>query len=315
MHHIDLKNVDLNLLVALDVLLEEGSVGRAAGRLGRSQSATSHTLARLRDLLGDPLLVRDGHQMCPTPRAEALREPLGAALREVRRTLARPEDFDPATAERTFPIAGHDLLVPWLAQAFPTLRAQAPGVRLRLLPPATGTVLAESPTLALGTFGAAESLPVALETARLLESPWATFVRARHAVAAAPDLTTWCELSHVRVATPNDHTSPVQRALDAVGAHRAFALDAPSFLAALHAVAVSDLAFTGPLAPLAGAAAALGLRQIAVPLVLDPLQGRLAWHRRFTEDPGHRWLREQLLALAHRSSAEVGRHLPDPAAR
>src|SRR5262249_37233315 len=100
-HMMNLVSVDLNLLVALEALIAEAHVGRAAGRIGRSQPALSHALMRLRDLLGDPLLVRIGSRMELTPRALALKESLPDALERVRSLLAT-ESFDPATSARHF---------------------------------------------------------------------------------------------------------------------------------------------------------------------------------------------------------------------
>ena len=100
-HFMNLKSLDLNLLVALDALLLEASVSRAAMRVGLSQPAASHALQRLRDIFGDPLLVRVGARMELTPRAQALRGPLAQALDQVR-GLFIPDDFDAASSERQF---------------------------------------------------------------------------------------------------------------------------------------------------------------------------------------------------------------------
>src|SRR5690348_13617129 len=108
MHEIDLRRFDLNLLVVLDVLMTEGSVTLAAARLGRTQSAISHALARLRDQLGDPLLIKGGRRMQPTPFARAFIEQARPILRSLQRLLAERRAFDPATAERTFRIAAPD---------------------------------------------------------------------------------------------------------------------------------------------------------------------------------------------------------------
>src|SRR3954453_11992476 len=130
----NLNPLDLNLLVALDALLLEGNVSRAAMRIGLSQPATSHALQRLRDLIGDPLLVRTGARMELTPRAQALRGPLAQALDQVR-SLFIPDDFDAARSERQFrlmmPDLAVELLVPPLMEK---ITAQAPNVRLDIVP-------------------------------------------------------------------------------------------------------------------------------------------------------------------------------------
>src|SRR5262245_14963522 len=129
----NLASVDLNLLVALEALIAEAHVGRAARRIGRSQPAVSHALMRLRDLLGDPLLVRIGSRMELTPRALALKESLPDALERVRSLLA-PESFDPATSGRGFLVVHDhlaDLIVPDIVRR---MQRDAPGVRLEVLP-------------------------------------------------------------------------------------------------------------------------------------------------------------------------------------
>src|SRR5258707_2107095 len=130
----NLAALDLNLLVALDALLLEANVSRAAMRIGLSQPAPSHALQRLRDLLGDPLLVRVGARMELTPRAQALRGPLAQALDQVR-GLFIPDDFDAASSERQFRLMMPDLAVELLV---PPLMAKiarlAPNVRLDVVP-------------------------------------------------------------------------------------------------------------------------------------------------------------------------------------
>src|SRR5213593_201107 len=133
-HLMKLNSLDLNLLVALDALLREASVCRAAIRIGLSQPAVSHALARLRDLIGDPLLVRSGARMELTPRAQALRGPLSQALDQVR-GLFVPDDFDAARSERHFRLMMPDLAVELL---MPPLMAKvtklAPNVTIDVEP-------------------------------------------------------------------------------------------------------------------------------------------------------------------------------------
>src|SRR5665213_249088 len=133
-HLMNLSSLDLNLLVALDALLLEANVSRAAIRVGLSQPAMSHALQRLRDMLGDPLLVRAGARMELTPRAQALRGPLAQTLDQVR-GLFIPDDFDAGRSERRFrlmmPDLAVELLVPPLMEK---IGASAPNVRLDIVP-------------------------------------------------------------------------------------------------------------------------------------------------------------------------------------
>src|ERR1700730_14542847 len=133
-HLMNLNSLDLNLLIALDALLKEANVSRAAMRIGLSQPALSHALQRLRDLIGDPLLVRTGSRMELTPRAQALRGPLAQALDQVR-SLFVPDAFDAASSERQFRLMMPDLAVELL---MPPLMAKitqaAPNVRIDVVP-------------------------------------------------------------------------------------------------------------------------------------------------------------------------------------
>src|SRR5258708_5379561 len=133
-HIMNLKSLDLNLLVALDALLLEANVSRAAMRIGLSQPAASHALQRLRDLIGDPLLVRTGARMELTPRAQALRGPLAQVLDQVR-GLFVPDEFDAASSERQFrlmmPDLAVELLMPPLMEKVTRL---APNVAIDVVP-------------------------------------------------------------------------------------------------------------------------------------------------------------------------------------
>ncbi|SDB87967.1 DNA-binding transcriptional regulator, LysR family [Raineyella antarctica] len=135
----DLKRVDLNLLVALDALLAERSVTRAAERLSIGQSAMSSTLGRLRKLFDDPVLVRDGRALVPTPLALSLEVPVRRVLAEVERVLAHADGFDPAVDERTFTILASDFVVmTFLQPLLAHLSLVAPNVRFSVLAPAEG---------------------------------------------------------------------------------------------------------------------------------------------------------------------------------
>jgi DNA-binding transcriptional LysR family regulator len=131
-----LRSIDTNLLVALDALLDECSVTRAADRMGVSQSAMSRTLARLRELVGDPLLVRTAHEMERTPVAEDLREPLREALSQLEALVTEREAFDPLTSSRSFRLEITDhAAVAVLPRLMPRLRELAPRVDLEVAPP------------------------------------------------------------------------------------------------------------------------------------------------------------------------------------
>ncbi|MBH0121937.1 LysR family transcriptional regulator [Rhodococcus sp. CX] len=131
----DLRNVDLNLLVAFDMLMTERSVTRAAQRLSVGQSAMSSTLNRLRKLFGDPIMTRDGRTLVATPLAESLAEPVRELLTGIENVLSLRNEFDPATAEHTFTIIANDYLtMTFLQPLIARLSIEAPGIRLRIYP-------------------------------------------------------------------------------------------------------------------------------------------------------------------------------------
>ncbi len=130
MNGIQLKQMDLNLLIVLDVLLQERSVTRTAGLLHLTPSAVSHALKRLRDLFSDELLVRDGRRMRPTVRAEGLAETLPRVLQQLERTIAGPEPFRPGTSTRTFRLAAPDFIAPLVPSLLQEVGNAAPGVRI-----------------------------------------------------------------------------------------------------------------------------------------------------------------------------------------
>jgi len=183
--HVADSGLDLPLLLALEALIEERSVTRAAGRLGRGQPAMSHALRRLRAALSDPVLVRTSAGMAPTPRAGALAARVGPALRALRQAVAEPAPFQAATAARTFTIATRDytevVLMPVLLEE---LRREAPGLRLRLVPLGEALPVGELESgrtdLAIGYFG---TVPGTLRHQVLLREGFACVMAREHPAA------------------------------------------------------------------------------------------------------------------------------------
>jgi len=218
MSQIDLASIDLNLLVVLDVLLEERHVTRAARRLHRTQSATSHALGRLREQLDDPILVRVGGGMQPTPRAQRLGPEVRRLLRAIGRALAHPDPWKPSSSDRVFTWVGPD----FIAAAFPQLLAdiaeRAPSVGVELVQPTRSLLtdvaagrydLATAPAGLLGVDGVVEC-PVAT-------LPWSVFGREGHPAMAEWSVDAWLAYRHIRVRTTASGEGPVDRALAAAG--------------------------------------------------------------------------------------------------
>lgn len=295
---VDTSSLDLNLLAALDVLLAERNVTLAARRLGLTQSSMSHTLGRLREALGDPILVRAGRAMVPTPRAEALAAPLGRALAELRRVIAQESGFDPATSARAFTLACPDLVVSFLPDLMADLARQAPRVRLDVV---TSAGLDIAAALSGGAIDAALA-PAPDEgpglSRRILgHVTFCVLARRRHPAlrkGARWDLDTWLAHAHVTVRTGSSGPGFVGRALERAGRTRTVGMTAPSFLIAPFVVAESDLFFAAPRELVTGAAERLDLAILDLPLPAPRVPVALLWHDRLSADPGHAWFREAL---------------------
>ncbi len=298
MSDIDLRTLDLNLLLALDRLLAHGSVTDAARDLGVTQPAMSRTLQRLRDALGDPLFVRVGRGLVPTDRARALAEPLEESLAAVRRVFAPPQAFDPATDRGELVLAlGEEAQVAFADAIVRAVWAQAPGidVRVRVLSEASldqgrrGQLdLAIAPDLS-----ALPSRAGGVPTPDFVARPLYTrrFAVLRSARTPAPlDLDAYLAARHVIVSFEGGRRGFVDDLLATMGHTRRVAATVTSFPSAARLVAATDLVATMPeeLAYLEGGA----LVATPPPFDIPSLPMHLLWHARRTADPRHRVLRE-----------------------
>ncbi|MFO0588149.1 MAG: LysR family transcriptional regulator [Polyangiaceae bacterium] len=310
---IDGTALDLNLLHALDVLLAERNVTRAASRLGLTQSSASHALGRLREALGDPLLVRSGRALVATPRAEALREPLSRALAELRRVVRHEGGFDPATSTRTFTLACPDLVVSVLPELMNALAAQAPRVRLDVRDRAAVDV-----PIALGSGAIDAALLPAPDVAeggglaqRILgRVTFAVLARRGHPALKRPwDLDAWLAHPHVVVRTGTSGPGFIGAALERAGKRRIVGMTAPTFLVAPFVVAESDFFFAAPRELSRGLARKLGLVMLELPLPVPKIPVAAVWHERMHADPGHAWFRERV-AIAAKAVLQAGAGAP-----
>jgi DNA-binding transcriptional LysR family regulator len=311
--HIDrnpLAAVDLNLMVAFDALAQERSVTRAAQRVGVTQSAMSHALRRLRELFDDALLVRGRSGMALTPRAEALVMPLRSGLTTLGRALTQPARFEPATSRRAFRLATPDLfdvlVIPPLLER---IRDIAPGVDIAVLPanPRTQDGRLETGELDLAIVprmeptGSEQSEPSAagLVRRRLFRDRFICIMRAGHPAARRPlSLKPYAALSHALVSPSGEGRGMIDELLAQRGLERRIALRVPAFYSALAIVAKSDLILTAPagLAEVAPAEFRIVTREL--PLRMPRHSINLVWHERFSQDPGHEWLRGLLTEVA-----------------
>ncbi len=293
----DLRRLDLNLLVTLDALLAEHNVTRAAQRLHLSQPSVSVQLARLRALLDDPLLLPGPRGMRPTARADALREPLRAALETLGQAIAPPAPFEPASARQTWQVAATDygattIVLPVLAR----LRMSAPGTRLavREMVPQHITRQAEAGRIDLA-FHTVEGAPEGLRQRILFDERYVLAGRVGHpGLKRRPTLAQFCRLDHVIVSPyGGGFHGPTDAALDTLGLKRNVALSVPHFLFVLSALASTDLVAMLPARLAHGHPA---LRVVAAPLAVPGYQMAMLWHERVHRDPAHQWLRAQILA-------------------
>lgn len=299
---------DLNLLVALDALLAEGSVAGAARRLGLSPSAMSRTLARLRAATDDPLLVRAGRAMVPTPRAQVLRERARDALCEARAML-RPAAtaVDLPTLDRTFVIRTNEGFVEVFgASLIAAVTAAAPLVRLRFAAKAekTATPLREGAAdLEVGVLG---EMGPEVRVQALFRDRFVGAVASAHPLAGGGEVTParYVSFGHV-VASRQGHASgPVDAALAAMGLARTVVAVVPSFSAALAVARASDLVALVPAsilrAPPNGPADTAAIRAFELPVATETITVSLMWHPRLEADPVHRWLRQLFVTVCRR---------------
>ncbi|MEP6731448.1 MAG: LysR family transcriptional regulator [bacterium] len=295
----NLASIDLNLLVALDALLSEAHVGRAARKIGVSQPAASHALKRLRRLLGDPLLVRVGARMELTPRAMELRASLAHVLERVQ-TLLVAEPFEPARSTRRFCLMMHDhiahLIVPALMNA---VRMEAPNVRLDVLPwQSLASMDAERMrSIDLLLSCTTNDVPGFL-CERLFTDTEVSVVRRGHPAASRlMHLDTFLDAAHVAVVGSGLHEDPVDGWLRQEQHARQIVLRVPSYLQALQAVAHSDLVAFVPKRLAQSLATPLSL--VVIPPPIDPGRYEEYLFRpcRLAEDHATMWLRTLVLRI------------------
>lgn len=316
--------VDANLLVALDALLAEHSVTRAAQRLHTSPAAMSRTLGRLRRLLGDPLLVRAGQAMVPTPRAEDLRTEVAAVVRRCGALLTPGADVDPATLRRTFTVQAADLVSAALAPPLLTLTAQeAPGVSVRF----RAEELEDGPALRDGRIdlevGALDHVDPETHTRELLTLRMMAGVRSGHPlIEGRLTPARFAAAEHIVVSRRGRFSGPADAALAGHDLRRRVVAVLPSHLAAMTLAARTDLvclvpdgpAGDGP-GPLAELAVTFGLHLIEIPLPLPPLVIGMAWHPRHAGDGGHAWLRSTVCRALRAGGADAAPWRPSDAVR
>ncbi|QJP16376.1 LysR family transcriptional regulator [Starkeya sp. ORNL1] len=287
-----MSHPDLNLLVTLDVLLTEGSVARAATRLRLSPSAMSRALARLREATGDPLLVRAGRSLVPTPRALELRERVGQIVEDARAALRPATTLDLTRLVRTFTLRNRDGFVENFGpDLIARVSEQAPRVRLRFVPKLdkNSTSLRDgSVDLETGVVGKTTGPEVRAQA--LFRDRFVGVVRIGHALSEGEiTLSRYATGRHISVSRRGLDKGPIDEAMEPSGLKREIVTVVGSFSEALALARASDLIasvperYTGNLRD--------GLHSFPLPVAIPDHTVSMLWHPRLDADPAHRWLR------------------------
>lgn len=293
----NLRRLDINLLLTLDVLLAEHNVTRAAQRLNLSQPSVSVHLAKLREIFGDPLLLPGPRGMRPTARADELREPLRRALEALELAVSPASPFEPGAAANTWSVSASDygestVILPALAG----LRAAAPGTRLAVLELEPGRLVRQAEQgiidLALHT---SEDSPPGLRRRVLFSERYVLVGRVGHPrLQRRPSLAQFGKLEHVMVSPDGGGFHGVtDSALGELGLTRRVVLSVPHFLFVLSALASTDLVAMLPSRLVRDNPA---LKVVEPPLEVPGYEMAMLWHERCHRDPAHQWLRELIVS-------------------
>lgn len=286
--------LDLNLLTALDALLEEGSVAGAAARLHVTAPAMSRTLGRIRKATGDQILVRTGRSMVPTTRALAMRAEVHALVQQAHQLLSAHQELDLAALDRVFTVRWHDALTAACGTALTTaVHRQAPGVRLRLsAEPGTDDAELRRGEIDLESSSSRPTLPDISH--RLVgRDRLVVAVRPGHPLTETlTSLESYAAAEHLAVSRRGSLRDPIDDALTTRGLERRVVAAGPTASFALQLALGTDLVVTLPDAVTRTARDQLGLVTLPLPLPLPDVPLYLLWHQRYDDDRAHTWLRE-----------------------
>lgn len=299
----DIRSVDLNLLVIFDAMARHQSVSRTAETIGLSQPATSAALARLRQLFDDPLFVRTGAGMEPTPRAQELAPLVRRVTETIANDILQRAAFDPARAERRFTVLTPDIgEVTFLPGVLERLRHEAPNVKLYAMakPRAAAAAALESgeADLAIGYFPDLQK--AGFYQQQLFKTSYACITCAHNtAVGRALTLRQFQAARHL-VVLPDGREHQIDRFLEDKGIHREVMLELSHFMSLLSLLPGSDLIATVPQDIATAVARHVPVREIALPFKPPRIQVQQYWHRRQHDDPANRWLRQIFHAVNRR---------------
>lgn len=298
--------MDLNLLAVLDALLQECSVTKAADRLGSSPAAVSRKLATLRRRVGDPLLVRAGQEMIPTPRALELQGAVRALVEASEAVFAPSAGLDIAALQRTFTIQASELLQASIAAPLVgRVRSSAPGVGVVFLSESVEDTSALREGLVDVELGVLGHLDPETRTEQLTTLPLLGVARNDHPLFDGPiDARRFAEADHIGVSRKGKRHGPIDTALAERGLRRGVAVVVPSHTVGMLLARASDLVCLTVAGDMTDTITTLGLRTFPLPVEVPLVEIGMAWHPKHDADHAHRWFREQIRAtVAPRNAA------------
>jgi DNA-binding transcriptional LysR family regulator len=295
----NLRELDLNLLVIFHQLLMDRSVSTTAENLGLTQPAVSNALKRLRTTFNDELFVRTNHGMQPTPYAAQLADPISQAINLLHGAINRHDAFDPATSQKRFVVAMTDIgeiyFVPRLIDA---LLKQAPGISV-----STRRSNAElSDNLANGEVDLAVGLLPDLQAGfyqrRLFHHRYVCLCRKDHPLTKQPMTREgFCEFGHVRIVAASTGHGEIDTHMQRAGLQRDIRLEVPHFVAVGHILQNTDLIATVPERFANSCVGPFGLTSLPLPLPLPEIAINLFWHGKYNRDPANKWFRQLMFDL------------------
>jgi len=276
--------------------MTEGSVAKAADRLNKTPSAVSHALARLREQVGDPLMVKVGGKMQPSPFAESLIEDVRPILRSIQRVVTPPRPFDPATSTRTFRIAVPAITV-LIAEVFARVNEEAPGVSLEWvnLGPHLYTAVADE-QIDLALLGADKPLPEGLMEQKMPTLQRYTYMRSGHPAAENRNKQAWLDWPHVMVDMSNAARQTVEDRVARDGMERRIGAHLPEFSGVAPLLARTNMLGTTVQLFMVEDVRTYGLLAKVPPVDLPDITFRFFWSARISQDPGGKWLRSLVIA-------------------
>ena len=293
----NLHRIDLNLFAVFDAIYTAGSLTRAADVLCITQPAVSNSLARLRDMLNDPLFVRTGHSMTPTPVAQNIIVPARAALELLRKSVQESHTFDPLIAEKQFNFASRDLLeVSILPRLLAHLEDGSPNITLANFEISRSKVVSEMASGNLDFFADASTFTDPhLHKACIATDRYVVLARKNHPkLKNGLDLETFLDMNHINVTYRHDGSSAVDVVLDNLGHKRCIKFHSQHFLTVPSALVKTDMVACMPY----HLAKHYDLAMYEMPIDMPPMEYFLYWHVSMNEDHAHRWMREQIMEVA-----------------